>query len=101
MLAVCVIYKHHRELELFSLIHSYKADNSRCGFFTAADNIRDKVGIFVVDKVYKVAAVIDDDIGSDLDNLRRMCVIFLRSSTVPRKYVKSAVYKRRRNIVLR
>ena len=101
VLAVCVIYQHHREFKLTRFVHRDKSDYTCGGFLTAADNIRYKLGIFVVDKVYKVASVINYDIGCGFDNLAGVTVIFLGGSVIPRVDIQPAVYKRRRDIVLR
>ena len=62
MLAVGVIYKHHRKFEFASLVHGFEADYAGSCFFTAAYNIRDKIRTLAVDTVNKVAAVIDYDV---------------------------------------
>ena len=101
VLAVGIVYKNHREFEFLCLVHCYKTDNARCGLLTAADNIGNFVLVFGVDKVNKVAAVIDDDVRACLDNARGVTVVLFIGSIVPSENVKSVVNERSRNIVLR
>ncbi len=60
MLAV----QNHGELQFVLLSHGDKADNARGGLFTTADDIGNFFGVLVMDKVHKVAAVVDDDVGA-------------------------------------
>ena len=66
MLAVRVVYLNHRELKLIVPCHGFQSEDTGCGFFASADNIRDQVAEFGMHHVNQIAAVIDDDIGADL-----------------------------------
>jgi glycerol kinase len=51
---------------------------------TAADNVGQKVAVFCVDKVYQIAAVVDNNMGLTLgNNHRNMAVVFLVGTAVP------------------
>ena len=100
ILAFCVVYKHHREFQLTFLVHCDKSDYAGGGFLTAADNVRDKLRILVVDKVYKVSAIVDYNVRTYLYDLGNVLVILLRSCAVPCKNIKSVMNKTCRNIVL-
>ncbi len=100
MLTVRVVNKNHRELQRLCLIHSQQTNNARSGLLAAADNVRDKVGALVVDKVNEITAVVDDDVRSAINNLRDVTVVFFLCGVIPREHVQSVMNQRRRNVVL-
>ena len=100
MLAVSVVYKHHGEFELLCPVHGDKADNACGGLLAAADNVGDKLIVFGVDKVNKVAAVVDDDVGAYFNYPCDVAVIFLFGGIVPCKYLETVMYQSRSHIVL-
>ena len=100
ILALCIVYKHHREFELTVLVHCNKTDNARSSFLTTTDNVRYQLRVFIVDKVYKVAAVIYNNVWTYLNYLGYMSVILLVSCTVPCKNIQTVMHKTCRNIVL-
>ena len=75
--AVGVVYQHHREFQRVILIHGLQADNSGGGLLAAAQHLRDKLGVLVVNEVYQVAAVVDYYVGASLDDLRNVAVVLL------------------------
>ena len=50
--------------------------------------------------MYKVAAVIDDDIGADLEHFLKALLILLHRAAVLGEYIHAAAYQRCGNIVL-
>ena len=77
MFAVGVVYQHHREFQRVILIHGLQADNSGGGLLAAAQHLRDKLGVLVVNEVYQVAAVVDYYVGASFDDLRNVAGVLL------------------------
>ena len=93
VLAVCIVDKHHRELEFSGLVELDKSEDTCCCLLATSDDIRNEVCVLCVHKVHKVTAVIDDDVRTDLENATDMRLILLRSCVVPRIYIEACLHE--------
>ena len=93
MLAVCIVDKHHRELEFSGLVELDKPEDTCSSLLATSDDIRNEVCVLGVHKVHKVATVIDDDVRADLQNATDMCLILLRSCVVPCIYIEACLHE--------
>ena len=100
VLAVCIVHKHHRELECTSLIELNKAKNTCCGLLATADNLRNKVLIFSVHEIHEIATVIDDDVRSHLKHSSDVLLVLMSSCIIPCKHIQSRLHKSCCNVVL-
>ena len=100
MLAVCIVHKHHRELQSSCLIELNQPENTCSGLLAASYYIRNKVCVLCVHEIHKVTAVIDDDVRSDLENPSDMVLIFLRRCVIPRKYIEASLNQSSSDIIL-
>ena len=100
MLAVCVVHQYHWEFQLSCLIHRQQAQDTGGGFLTAANDIFDFLRILGVQQIYQIAAVINDDVGTNLYYTADMLLVLLLGGIVPCVYIQTVVYQRSRYVVL-
>ena len=100
MLAVCIVHKHHRELESLCLVELDEAEDTCSCLLASTDHIRDKVYIFCVHEVHEVTAIVDDDIRSNLEDATDVVLILLWSRIVPCKHVKACLNESSRYVIL-
>ena len=91
VLAICIVDKHHRELQSLRIVQLHESEDACCGLLAASDDIRDKVCIFSVHQVHKVSAIVNDDVRSYLQHAADMCLIFLRSCIIPCKHIQTCL----------
>ena len=100
MLAVSIVDKHHRETQSLGVIELHQAEDTGGGFLAASDHIGNEVCIFSVHEVYKIAAVIDDDMRSHLQHSADMGFVFLRSGIIPCEYIETCMNEGRSYVIL-
>ena len=100
MLAVRVVNKYHRELERSGLRHRLKSDDACSSLLTSADDILKSVAVSGVQRIYQVAAVIDDYLAIVLKHMIDMSVVLFLGRPVPCVNLDARIYKCRSNIVL-
>ena len=100
MLAVCIIDTNHREFQFSCLVHCFQTDNSCCCLFTAAYDRRNQLRHLRMDHIYKIAAVVNDDVRSGFQNMLNLCFIFFRRTVIPCVDLKSCLYQRCCHIIL-
>ena len=98
--ALSVVHGNHRETKLTVIFHGFEAYNSRSCLLTAADNAACEVRGFVVNGVYEIAAVIDYHVGAAFEDFFDVRVVFFRRCAVLCKYIETALYECRGNVVL-
>ena len=100
MLAVGVVYHDHREAQRTGSGHDAQAVNAGRCLLAAADNAGDEVRKLLVHKMDEVAAVVNDDIGADLEHLAQAIFILLLGAAVFRENVHAAGSQRRSDVIL-
>ena len=91
---------NHRELKLLCLVKLNETDDTCSGLLATAYHSRNKILILCVHKVYKVTAIIDDDIRTNLEHSSDMSFIFLWCGIIPSEDIESCLNKGCCNIVL-
>ena len=93
MLAVCIVDKHHRELQSLRIVELHESEDTCCGLLATSDYVRNEVSILSVHEVYKVSAIVYDDVRSDLKHAADMSLILLRSCIIPCEYIQTCLDK--------
>ena len=100
MLAVCIVDKHHRELQRLCIVQLNEPEDTCCGLLTTSDHVWNEVCVFCVHEVYKVTAIVDDDVRTDLEHAADVRLVFLRGSIIPCKHIQSCLNEGRGHVVL-
>ena len=101
VLAVGLVDHDHREAQLMVLRHDPEPVYAGGRLLAAADDAGDEPGVLCVHEVDKVAAVIDYDVGADLEHSAEAVFIFLHRAAVACEDLHAAVSERRSDVVLR
>ena len=100
MLAVCVVYQHHGELQLARCVHGLQAQDTGGGFLAAANNIGDKLREFVMQGGYQVSPVVNDNVGAHLQHTADVFEILFFVAAVDGEDIKAFVHQGGRYVVL-
>ena len=101
MLALRIVYLHHRELQLTLTVHCFETQYTGRSLLAAADHLRDQIPKLRMHHMHQIAAVIDDDIRSDAQHGTDMSVIFFRRAGMPGMHFQSVCHQCCCHIVLR
>lgn len=101
VLTVGIVDKHHREAQLSGTVHRQQAEDAGRRLLAAADDLWDKLRIFCVHPVNKIAAVVDDDVGRGLKHSIDRTPVLLGGRAVDGAYMHPARSERGGNVVLR
>ena len=100
MLAVCIIDEHHREFQRAGSRHCSEAQDAGRGLLAAADDIRQELGVFLMNERDQIAAVVDDEMRFCFDHTAGVLLIFLCGDAVPGKDIEPVVRQCSRHIIL-
>ena len=100
VLAVCIVYQHHGETELSGGVHRSESKDAGGGFLAAADDSGNEFREFVVEGCDKVSAVVDYDVGANLQDSSDILEVLLFIAPVDGEDAQAFVYQGRCYVVL-
>ena len=100
MFAICIVYVNHSVVKKTLSLSCEETVDTRSCFLASADEILAVFAALTVEKVDKVAAVVDNEVGAEGKSVFEVVYIFFLARAVVSVYFKTVSCKRCGNVVL-